>query len=222
MIINISHLGAAGVPALRAAQFIEPLNAACALFDITQPVNVAAFLAQICHETGNLANLVENLTYTDPIRIVRLFRTGFDANRNGLADPPEIEFAKGFLRQPERLANRAYAGRNGNGAESSGDGWRYRGRGGFQLTGRANYAEAAAALQRDYVAKPDLVAEPSDAMLTSAWFWHRHGLNEKMKPGGPGFDSTTRTINGPAMVGAEDRRLKCVAIMKRMGVETAP
>ncbi|RZL07165.1 MAG: glycoside hydrolase family 19 protein [Rubrivivax sp.] len=214
MKITIHHLGAAGVTALRAAQFVEPLNAACALHGIDQPDVAAAFLAQLCHETGALANLTEDLFYTNPISVINLFRTGFDTNRNGRPDQAEIEVARGYLRKPERLANRAYANRNGNGSEASGDGWRYRGRGGFQLTGRANYAEAAAALDRDYLASPDLVAQPSDAMLTSAWFWSRHGLTDKLLQ--VGFDSTTRAINGAGMVGADDRKKKWQAILQAM------
>jgi putative chitinase len=214
MKITIHHLGAAGVTAIRAAQFVEPLNAACALHGIEKPDAVAAFLAQLCHETGSLANLVEDLFYTNPISVVNLFRTGFDTNRNGKPDQAEIEVARGYLRKPEQLANRAYANRNGNGSEASGDGWRYRGRGGFQLTGRANYAEASAALGRDYLASPDLVAQPSDAMLTSAWFWGRHGLTDKLER--VGFDSTTRAINGAGMVGAADRQKKWQAILQAM------
>ncbi len=211
MKITIHHLGAGGVTAVRASQFVEPLNAACALFNISERLDVASFLAQICHETGGLMRLVEDLFYTNPVSVVQLFRTGFDANKNGKAEPEEIEVARAYLRQPARLANRAYANRNGNGNEASGDGWRYRGRGCIQLTGRGNYAEAGAGLGRDLVGNPDQVAEPSGAVLTSAWFWHRHGLSQKALAGD--FDGVTRAVNGPGMVGADDRRRKLQAIL---------
>lgn len=215
MKIQINHLVAAGVATLRASQFVEPINAACALYGIDTRADVlAAFVAQLSHETGGLARLEEDLYYRDPIRVVELFRTGFDSNRNGKADPAEIAAARDYLQQPERLANRAYANRNGNGPEHSGDGWRFRGRGGFQLTGRANYAEAAAGVGRDYLAHPELVAQPSDAVLTSAWYWHRHGITDKFLAGG--FDASTRAINGPGMVGSKDRREKCLAITRAM------
>ncbi|RZI79533.1 MAG: glycoside hydrolase family 19 protein [Rubrivivax sp.] len=218
MKITVNHVMAAGVSALRASQFLEPINAACSLYGISSRGNaVAAFLAQLAHETGGLQHLEEDLNYRDPTRVVQLFRTGFDTNKNGKADASEIEVAKGYLLQPERLANRAYASRNGNGPEASGDGWRFRGRGCFQLTGRANYAEAAAGTGRDYLATPDLVGQPSDAVLTAAWFWHRHDLTQKCVRGG--IDATTRAINGPGMVGSDDRRKRCLAVLRVMNAE---
>lgn len=82
-----------------------------------------------------------------------------------------------YARQPEKIANRVYANRLGNGDEASGDGWRNRGRGLFQLTGKDNYAKAGAALGKNYAANPELVALPEDACLTAGWYWNTHNLN---------------------------------------------
>jgi predicted chitinase len=111
--------------------------------------------------------------------------------------------ARQFVGRPRELANRVYANRLGNGDESSGDGWRYRGRGLIQLTGRAHYMAAGRALQRPYKERPELVAEPSDACLTAAWYWHARSLN-------PLADSwmigeITRRVNGSKMLGMDDR-----------------
>lgn len=195
-----------GVEPAQARRFDEPLRAAMALHDISTPKRQAAFLAHCVLESARFTRLEENLRYTDPARIARIFRSGFDLDRDRVVDPEEIEFAKQFVRQPEKLANRAYAGRNGNGDEASGDGWRFRGRGLFQLTGRANYQRAGwgVGLASVYLIRPELVAEPSDACLTAAWFWAAKGCNRMIDAGN--FAGTTRAINGPAMLHAEERQ----------------
>jgi len=97
-----------------------------------------------------------------------------------------------------------YAGRLGNGDEASGDGWRFRGRGLKQLTGRYNYTQAALALGQPYVERPDLVAEPGGACLTAAWFWSQHGCNTFADSSQ--WDAITRVVNGPGMLQAFERR----------------
>jgi putative chitinase len=86
--------------------------------------------------------------------------------------------AEAYHRQPEKIANRAYGGRMGNGPEASGDGWKYRGRGLIQLTGKDNYRAASDALGVDLVANPDSVTRPEMAALTAAWFWSKNKLND--------------------------------------------
>lgn len=189
----IEQLIRMGVEPTQARQFADPLKAAMALFAISSPQREAAFLAQCMAESGRFTRLEENLRYTTPERI----RAVFPSRVKSLAE------AAPLVRNPQGLANRVYAERNGNGDEASGDGWRYRGRGLFQLTGRANYARASAALAMDYVGAPQLVAEPSDACLTAAWYWHSNGCNEMIDAGR--FDATTRAINGPAMLHARER-----------------
>lgn len=214
----IDWLVASGVSVTQARLFAEPLKAAMALFDISNPQRKSIFLGEAMVESTNLSVLEENLRYSDPRRIAMIFKTGFDLDRDGIVDPEEVEFAKGFVRNPKALANRAYANRNGNGNEASGDGWRYRGRGLFQLTGRENYLKASAGvgLGAVYVHNPDLVAMPSDACLTAAWYWHSRGCNQLADLGN--VDACTRAINGKAMLHAEERR-KASALAFRMHEE---
>lgn len=202
----IEWLVASGVSVTQARLFAEPLKAAMALYDISTPQRQSIFLGEMIVETTNLTKFEEDLRYTDPKRIATIFKTGFDLDRDGIVDPEEIEFAKAYVRNPKALANRAYANRNGNGDEASGDGWRYRGRGGFQLTGKENYIKASqgVGLGAVYVHNPDLVALPSDACLTAAWFWMSKGCNQLADLGN--VDACTRIINGKAMLHANKRR----------------
>lgn len=177
-----------------AKQFELPLDAAMTAFAINTPKRAAAFLAQAAHESIGFTRLQENLSYSTPERLMEVFKGRF----TGLADAAQ------YLRQPEKLANRVYANRLGNGDTSSGDGWRFRGRGLFQLTGRANYMAAGDGLGTDYKANPDLVAEPPDAAFTAAWYWAVGNLNAMADVGQ--IDVITRRINGPAMLGADERR----------------
>ena len=177
-----------------AGQFELPLDAAMTAFTINTSKRAAAFLAQAAHESIGFTRLQENLSYSTPERLMEVFKGRF----TGLADAAQ------YLRQPEKLANRVYANRLGNGDTSSGDGWRFRGRGLFQLTGRANYMAAGDGLGTDYKANPDLVAEPPDAAFTAAWYWAVGNLNAMADVGQ--IDVITRRINGPAMLGADERR----------------
>ena len=190
----IERLIAAGVNPTQAKAFAEPLKAAMALFDISTDERIAAFLAQAMIESQSFTRLEENLFYTTPARIDAVFSAVKSAEEATL-----------YVRNPQRLANKVYANRNGNGDEASGDGWAFRGRGLFQLTGRANYKAASEGVGMGavYVHEPGLVAEPSDACLTAAWYWQSRGCNQLIDAGN--FDSTTRLINGPAMLHKHER-----------------
>lgn len=194
MKITVAELTAAGVPPTQARQFAEPLRAACALYDISTPARIAGFVAQCRVESADFTRLEENLRYRTPELLDRLFSAvrGFE------------DAAKLIAAGPEAIANRVYADRNGNGNEASGDGWRYRGRGLIQLTGRGNYADAAAETGRPYVEQPDLVGEPSDACLTAAWYWHAAKCN--LLADSAQWDAITRAVNGRAMLHADLRR----------------
>lgn len=193
--ISVATLTAAGIGPTQARQFAEPLAAACKRFDIVTPPRIAGFLAQCRVESYNLTTLEEGLSYRSADRIALVFKRLRDRGLDGLAK---------LVRNPQGLANAAYAGINGNGDEASGDGWRYRGRGMKQLTGRANYADAAEALGRPYIEQPDLVALPEDACLTAAWYWHSAKCN--ILADGAQWDAITRAVNGPAMLQADVRR----------------
>lgn len=146
--------------------FVPALNRAMARWKIDSPVRQAAFLAQIGHESGQLRRLVENLNYSAEA-LVRTWPSRFTAQNAGA-----------YARQPEKIANRVYGGRMGNGPEASGDGWRYRGRGLIQLTGRDNYRAAAQALGLPLLENPELLEQPEHAAQSAAWWWATHGLNE--------------------------------------------
>lgn len=173
-----------------AKEFAPHLDAAFLRFKIAVPQQKAGFLAQAMHESQDFTRLVENLNYTTPEQVRRVWPTRFAT----LADASLV------LRNPERLANAVYSNRLGNGDVASGDGWRYRGRGIFQLTGRANYMAAGEALNRPYKYRPELVADVSDAVLTAGWYWAATGCN-----GCETFDKTTRKIN-KAVQGAKERK----------------
>lgn len=193
MQISPFQLVAAGVPEGVARRMLPHLLPAMQRFDIAGPARAAAFLAQ-CHvESAGFTRTEENLRYTSAARLAAVWPSRF----------PSAAAAAPFVRNPEALANRVYAGRLGNGGAGSGDGWRFRGRGLKQLTGRATYARAAAALARPYLADPDLVAEPADAALTAAWFWHQAGCNALADAGD--IDRITRAVNGPARLAAAER-----------------
>jgi putative chitinase len=193
-VITLQQLVDCGIDRDVAGQFELPLDAAMTAFTINTPKRAAAFLAQAAHESIGFTRLQENLSYSTPERLMEVFKGRF----TGLADAAQ------YLRQPEKLANRVYANRLGNGDTASGDGWKYRGRGLFQLTGRANYMAAGDGLGTDYKANPDLVAEPPDAAFTAAWYWAVGNLNAMADVGQ--IDVITRRINGPAMLGADERR----------------
>lgn len=193
-LITVQSLVAAGVAPTQARQFAQPLAAACARFDISTPARIAGFVAQCRVESADFTRLEENLFYTTPERI----RAVFPSRVPSLADAARL------VRNPKALANRVYHSRLGNGPEGSGDGYAFRGRGIVQLTGRANYADAATALGRPYVEQPELVAQPADACLTAAWFWHARKLS--ILADSAQWDAITRQVNGPAMLHADLRR----------------
>lgn len=148
-----------------AEAFLPALNAAMMRWDIDSPARMAAFLAQVGHESGQLLERVENLNYSAEA-LLRTWPSRFDA-----------QTARAYERQPQRIANRVYGGRMGNGPEDSGDGWRYRGRGLIQLTGHDNYQAAAQALDLPLLERPELLETPEAAAQSAAWWWAAHGLN---------------------------------------------
>lgn len=204
IIMDVQTLIACGIAPTQARTFADPLSAAFDRFRIFAPIDRAAFIAQAMHESTGLAVLEENLHYraggmlkTWPSR----FRT-LESTRPCMRDPaaPIDDRSRA---DPVKLANSVYGGRMGN--DTPGDGWRYRGRGIFQLTGRDNYRAASDALGVDLVASPELVTQPDMAALTACWFWDVRQCSRKLAEGG--IDAVTRAING-GMTGAKDRREK--------------
>ena len=156
-----------------AGLFVPALNRAMLRWKIDSRLRQAAFIAQVGHESGQLRSLVENLNYrADRIREIGLASS--PASRWCSLVPRAAELAG----NPERLANAVYGGRMGNGPEATGEGWRFRGRGLIQLTGRENYRAAAEALGLPLLDEPDLLEQAEHAAQSAAWWWKSRGLNE--------------------------------------------
>jgi putative chitinase len=155
-------------------------------FTINTPLRLAHFLAQCGHESGNWKFKVENLNYSAPA-LQSVFRKYF----------PDEATAAQYARKPEMIANKVYANRMANGDEVSGDGWRFRGRGYIQCTGRYTYTEFDKVVDDDILANPDLVAEKYP-LLSAAWFWNSNKLNVLADKGSTDADVTaiTKRVNG--------------------------
>lgn len=164
-------------------------------FEINTQWRVAAFLAQAAHESFELNRIIENMNYSAK-RLIVVWPQRF----------PTLESAQRYERKPELLANYVYANRLGNGNEASGDGWRYRGRGIFQLTGRDNYRIAGSRLGLPLEDKPEMVETPEIAALTAGWYWDYRGLNKLADcESDDTFVSICKLVNG-GLIGLKDRK----------------
>lgn len=174
-------------------RYIVPLNDTVEYYEITQnPKRLAAFLAQIAHESGGFNFVQENLNYSAK-GLMTTFRKYF----------PTEELAKQYERKPERIANRVYANRMGNGDENSGDGWKFRGRGLIQLTGRHNYTRFAEGLEMSLDDTVAYLETPAGAVSSAGWFWDNNDLNKFCDSGD--FITLTKRING-GTIGLADRQ----------------
>jgi putative chitinase len=162
-------------------------------FKIDTPLELAHFLAQCGHESGNFKAVSENLNYSaDGLK--KIFPKYFPGNLN-----------ESYARKPEAIASRVYASRMGNGNEASKEGFRFRGRGYIQLTGKENYAAFDKFVEDDILANPDLVATKYP-LLSAAWFFSKNKLNEIASKGADDATVTavTRRVNG-GTIGLADR-----------------
>jgi putative chitinase len=151
------------------------------------------FLAQVAHESANFRATVENFNYSaEGLR--KTFGKYFDETS-----------ALDYARDPERIANRAYANRMGNGDEASGDGWRFRGRGLIQLTGRTNYALYSLQNANNAIMEPESVGRIELASDSAGWFWSTNRLNQLSDTGD--IRAVTRRVNG-GFNGLDDRQIK--------------
>ncbi|MCP8463099.1 glycoside hydrolase family 19 protein [Pseudomonas sp. ZM23] len=181
-----------------AGVFLPALNAAFSDWRIDTPPRIAAFLAQAGHESAQLTRCIESLAYSAQ-RLAAVWPRRFRS-----ADGAPTALARELAYQPERIANVVYAGRNGNGDEASGDGWRYRGRGLLQITGRANYRAVGKGLEQPFLEQPQLLVEPRWASQSAAWWWSQNGLNALSDAGR--FEDITRRINGG--LNGQDERVR--------------
>lgn len=185
--VNSQHLQAIRIDPV----WVDALNETFQRFNILTPIQQASFIGQCGHECGNFRILEENLNYRAET-LMKLWKSRF----------PTIEVANEYAKNPKKIANKVYANRMGNRDESSGDGYRFRGRGCIQLTGHANYFHAGQACGEDFVMQPDLVATPRYAAMTAGWFWDTHKLNQYADR--QDFLMMTKKING-GTIGLDDR-----------------
>lgn len=149
------------------ATWATALAAAATRYDIDTAARIASFLAQTGHESGQFNRIVESLVYSTAQRLMTVWPKRF----------PTPASAAPYVRNEQRLANFVYANRIGNGDVQSGDGYKYRGRGLIQVTGRSNYQACGKVLGLDLLDNPDLLLQPRNAALSAAWFWDSRGLN---------------------------------------------
>lgn len=207
--ITIGLLEAMGIRHALAVQWLPHLSQAAHRYQIdTSPRRVAAWLATIAHESARLTRTVENLNYSaDGLAAT------WPARYADMTGQP-TQFAHKIARDPERIANHAYADRLGNGSAGSGDGWRYRGRGLIQITGRTNYARSGAELGLDLINKPEQIEQPYLAAMSAAEWWHRHGCNSLADTGD--MAAITRKVNG-GLTGLDDRLKLYSAALRYLG-----
>jgi putative chitinase len=161
-------------------------------YDINTPERVAAFLAQTMHESGGYRALIENLNYKAE-SLCRVWPKYF----------PNMDVANQYAHNPEKIANRAYGGRMGNGPEESGDGFRYCGRGLIQLTGKQNYTKFAESIETPLEEIPEFLGTFEGAVQSACWFWETNNLNQYADSGD--ILTMTKRINGGTL-GLEDRQ----------------
>jgi putative chitinase len=175
-----------------AAVWLDPINAAMAKFEINTPARIAAFLANVGVESGGFKELVENCNYSaQSLANEWPHRYAVDAAAN-----PKVpnDLAERLAHMPEAIANNCYANRMGNGDEASGDGWRFRGQGPIQITGKASITACATAIGVDLLLNPTLLQHPPEGALSAAWFFASQGCNQKADA--LDIDGTIHIING--------------------------
>lgn len=185
--------------------WVNALNEILPKYKIDTPVRVAAFLAQCGHESLDFTVLVENLNYSAS-GLHKVFKKYF----------PTLESAEPYQRKPEMIANLVYAKRMGNGDVKSGDGYKFRGRGAIQLTGKDNYIQFSQFLYKDnrLLDNPDYLLTPEGAILSACWFWTVNNLNAIADK--ENILELTKRINGGTN-GIEDRMIrykKAISVLK--------
>ena len=178
-------------------KWLDGLNDCFEKYAINTPERQACFLAQVMHESNSFKALSENLNYSAQ-GLMRTWPSRF----------PDLDVAEKYEHNPEKIANKVYAGRMGNIEE--GDGWKYHGRGLIQLTGRENYANFGLNAGVDVLSNPDLLTTPEYASLSAGWYWNKRNLNEladKMD-----IEGITKKING-GTIGLEDRKARTQKVL---------
>ncbi len=174
-------------------------------YAINTPLRRAHFYAQLAHESGAFKATEENLNYSAE-SLVKVFKKYF----------PTLEVARAYARKPEQIANKVYAGKRlGNGDEASGDGYKFRGRGFIQITGRANYQALSNDLKVDFVNNPDWLTQPQYLLEAAGWFWKKNRLNDLADK--DDVRAISKSING-GYNGLADREHNLSVLKKALGI----
>ena len=171
---------------------VNGINETLNKYNINTPLRIAHFLAQILHESGYLKALKENLNYSVQ-GLTKTFKKYFINEAEALP----------YARNQEKIANKVYANRMGNGPESSGDGWKYRGRGVIMITGKDNYTTLSKDTGIDFVKKPQLLEQMDYAIMSGGWYWNKNNLNTIADK--DDILTITKRING-GTIGIESRK----------------
>jgi putative chitinase len=183
-------------------KYVDPLNAVLQFYEINNKQRISMFLAQVGHESGGLRTIKENLNYSaDRLKVIfpKYFRN---------VDTSE------FAKNPEKIANRVYCSRMGNGDENSGDGYRYCGRGLIQLTGKSNYTAFAADMEMSLDEATEWLKTEEGAAWSAGWFWDSRELNKWADEGD--VLTVTKKING-GTIGLADRESHYEAALEIFG-----
>jgi len=183
-----------------------PIQNACEQYKIVTEEQVSMFLAQTGHESASFTHVVENLNYS-AVALRNVFGRYF----------PTDEIANEYARNPEKIANRVYANRLGNGNEQSGEGWKFRGRGLIQITGKTNVGNFSRYQFDDMrlLDDPSPLEDKDLAAMSAAWFWWLSMLNDYADK--LDIETCTKRING-GLNGIDDRKARWITIRASLGL----
>jgi putative chitinase len=198
----ISRAISAAAPRADNAVWTSALTVPMAHYGITTIRRIAMFIGQVTEESGFFRSLEEDLHY-NATRLCEVWPNRF----------PNLQAADPYVMHPDRLANKVYAGRLGNGDEASGDGWKYRGRGLIQITGRAHYEDLAKV--EPNAADPDWLLTPDGAAASACWFWASEPGEPNLNAMADAWEITrvTERVNG-ALTGLPNRQTACAAALR--------
>ena len=212
-VVTPALLVAVGCQPLLARELAEPFAAACARADIDSRTGTCMLLAQLAHESANFTARAENLNYAASAlpKVFSAFNATTAQKYGRTADHPADQQA---------IANIAYGNRLGNGPPITGDGWRFRGRGYIQLTGRALYTAWADTEGIGLDVAVTLAETVPGAISASIWYWRQRGCIAPAFKGD--VEAVTRLVNGPAMLGLAERRAKYQAALRVASASLPP
>ena len=196
MKITIENLQETKIKLSEQQNVLQAYNTLCDTFNVNTFLRIAHFMAQVCHESNGFRVTVENMNYTNPHRLMIIWPRRF----------PTLEIANQYVNNPQKLANFVYANRMGNGDTASGDGFRYRGRGPIQTTGKESYGLVSKKMFGDarLLDNPDLLAETANGLNAAFIEWNGGGCNRLADA--DDIKEITRVING-GQIGLDSRKV---------------